>query len=165
MPFSISRFPFSLEPQSQNHPLTLRYATCFSWICFGASTVYRKGISAEPALYESRKQFALRNCSREKRVYPAIGCFWRKFWQWNIHIHPSSFPYFKFNFLRPVNYAFDCLDWTTGRWCTPNMSVVYPCSGYMCCFVLLNRYWGIVTVPGSFLKAGDLGWPDPHPSP
>jgi len=22
---------------------------------------------------------------------------------------------------------------------------------------LLNRYWGIVTVPGSFLKAGDLG--------
>ena len=21
----------------------------------------------------------------------------------------------------------------------------------------LNRYWGIVTVPGSFLKAGDLG--------
>ena len=35
----------------------------------------------------------------------------------------------------------------------------------VCCFVLLNRYWGIVTVPGSFLKAGDLGWPDPHPSP
>jgi len=33
-----------------------------------------------------------------------------------------------------------------------------------CCFVLLlNRCWGIVTVPGSFLKAGDLGWPDPHP--
>ena len=30
---------------------------------------------------------------------------------------------------------------------------------------LLNRYWGIVTVPGSFLKAGDLGWPDPHPPP
>ena len=30
---------------------------------------------------------------------------------------------------------------------------------------LLNRYWGIVTVPGSFLKTGDLGWPDPHPSP
>ena len=28
---------------------------------------------------------------------------------------------------------------------------------------LLSRYWGIVTVPGSFLKAGDLGWPDPHP--
>jgi len=27
LPFSISRFPFSLEPQSQNHPLTLRYAT------------------------------------------------------------------------------------------------------------------------------------------
>ena len=25
----------------------------------------------------------------------------------------------------------------------------------VCCFVLLNRYWGIVTVPGSFLKAGD----------
>jgi len=35
----------------------------------------------------------------------------------------------------------------------------------VCCFVLLNRYWGIVTVPGSFLKAGDLGWPDPHPAP
>jgi len=30
---------------------------------------------------------------------------------------------------------------------------------------LLNRYWLIVTVPGSFLKAGDLGWPDPHPPP
>jgi len=37
--------------------------------------------------------------------------------------------------------------------------------GQVCCFVLLNRYWGIVTVPGSFLKAGDLVWPDPHPSP
>ena len=24
---------------------------------------------------------------------------------------------------------------------------------FVCCFVLLNRYWGIVTVPGSFLKA------------
>ena len=24
--------------------------------------------------------------------------------------------------------------------------------------LLLNRYWGIVTVPGSFLKVGDLGW-------
>ena len=24
-------------------------------------------------------------------------------------------------------------------------------------FVLLNQYWGIVTVPGSFLKSGDLG--------
>ena len=35
----------------------------------------------------------------------------------------------------------------------------------VCYFVLLNRYWGIVTVPGSFLKAVDLGWPDPHPSP
>jgi len=35
----------------------------------------------------------------------------------------------------------------------------------VCCFVLLTRYWGIVTVPGSFLKAGDLGWPDPHPPP
>ena len=32
----------------------------------------------------------------------------------------------------------------------------------LCCFVLLNRYWGIVTVPGSLLKAGDLGWPDPQ---
>ena len=31
--------------------------------------------------------------------------------------------------------------------------------------ILLDRYWGIVTVPGSFLKAGDLGWPDPHPPP
>jgi len=30
---------------------------------------------------------------------------------------------------------------------------------------LLNLYWGIITVPGSFLKAGDLGWPDPHPPP
>jgi len=36
----------------------------------------------------------------------------------------------------------------------------------VCYFVLLlNQYWGIVTVPGLFLKAGDLGWPDPHPSP
>ena len=35
----------------------------------------------------------------------------------------------------------------------------------MCYFVLLNRYRGIVMVPGSFLKAGDVGWPDPHPSP
>jgi len=33
------------------------------------------------------------------------------------------------------------------------------------CFVLLTRYWGIVTDPGSFLKSGDLGWPDPHPPP
>ena len=34
------------------------------------------------------------------------------------------------------------------------------------CFALfiLNRYWGIFTVPGSFLKSGDLGWPDPHPA-
>ena len=30
---------------------------------------------------------------------------------------------------------------------------------------LLNRYWGIVTVPGSFLESRDLGWPDPHPPP
>jgi len=37
--------------------------------------------------------------------------------------------------------------------------------GVLLCLVLLNQYWGIVTVPGSFLKAGDLGWPDPHPSP
>jgi len=39
---------------------------------------------------------------------------------------------------------------------------------YVCVCValfLLNRYWGIVTVPGSFLKSGDLGWPDPHPPP
>jgi len=27
----------------------------------------------------------------------------------------------------------------------------------VCCFVLLTRYWGIVTVPVSFLKSGDLG--------
>ena len=27
----------------------------------------------------------------------------------------------------------------------------------VCCFVLLNQYWGIVTVPGSFLESGDLG--------
>ena len=26
-------------------------------------------------VYESRKRFALRNCSQEKRVYPSIGCF------------------------------------------------------------------------------------------
>ena len=24
----------------------------------------------------------------------------------------------------------------------------------VCCFVLLTQYWGIVTVPGSFLKVG-----------
>ena len=35
----------------------------------------------------------------------------------------------------------------------------------VCYIVLLNRYWGIVTVPGSLLKSGDLGWPDPHPPP
>jgi len=36
----------------------------------------------------------------------------------------------------------------------------------VCFFVLLlNQYWGIITVPGSFLKTGDLKWPDPHPSP
>jgi len=36
----------------------------------------------------------------------------------------------------------------------------------VCYFVLLlNWCRGIVTVPGSFLKVGDLGWPDPHPSP
>jgi len=40
-----------------------------------------------------------------------------------------------------------------------------PAWSGVCCFVLLNRYWGMVTVPGSFLKAGDLGWPDPHPPP
>ena len=28
--------------------------------------------------------------------------------------------------------------------------------GCVCYFVLLNPYWGIVTVPGSFLKTGDL---------
>jgi len=33
---------------------------------------------------------------------------------------------------------------------------------YVCCFVLLTRSWGIVTVPGPFLQSGDLGWPDPH---
>jgi len=43
-----------------------------------------------------------------------------------------------------------------------DMTRSYVC---VCCFVLLNRYWGIVTVPGSFLKTGDLGWPDPHPAP
>jgi len=35
----------------------------------------------------------------------------------------------------------------------------------VCCFVLSNLYWGIVTVLGSFLKSGDLGWPDSHPLP
>jgi len=35
----------------------------------------------------------------------------------------------------------------------------------VCCFVLLTRCLGISTVPGSFLKSGDLGWPDPHPPP
>jgi len=35
----------------------------------------------------------------------------------------------------------------------------------VCCFVLLTQYWGIVTVPGSFLKSGDLGCPDPNPPP
>jgi len=35
----------------------------------------------------------------------------------------------------------------------------------VCCFVLLTRYWEIVTAPGSFLQSGDLGWPDPHPPP
>jgi len=31
--------------------------------------------------------------------------------------------------------------------------------GFRVCVALflLNRYWGIVTVPGSFLKPGDLG--------
>jgi len=35
----------------------------------------------------------------------------------------------------------------------------------VCWFVLLNRYWGIVTVPGSVPMTGDLGWPNPHPPP
>ena len=44
----------------------------------------------------------------------------------------------------------------------------------VCCFVLLTRYWGNcgpsvisgeIAVPVSFLKTGDLGWPDPHPAP
>jgi len=51
----------------------------------------------------------------------------------------------------------------------PSLPSSHPLHSFLsvcvCCFVLLNRYWGIVTVPGSFLKAGDLGWPDPHPAP
>jgi len=41
----------------------------------------------------------------------------------------------------------------------------------MCCFVLLNRYWGIVTVPGfkspRVNRPQKITWglPDPHPSP
>jgi len=48
---------------------------------------------------------------------------------------------FQFNFLRPVNYAFDRLDWTTARWYTPNMSVAYPSSGVcvLLCFVTESR--------------------------
>jgi len=39
----------------------------------------------------------------------------------------------------------------------------------VCFFVLLNRYWGIVTVPG-FPRVNrpqtiTLGLPDPHPEP
>ena len=37
------------------------------------------------------------------------------------------------------------------------------CHVCVCCFILLNRYWGIVTVPGSFLKSEDLGRADFHP--
>ena len=33
----------------------------------------------------------------------------------------------------------------------------FVCASVCVALFLLNRYWGIVTVPGSFLKAGDLG--------
>jgi len=36
-----------------------------------------------------------------------------------------------------------------------NWSIDWPVC--VCCFVLLIRYWVIGTVPGSFLKTGDLG--------
>ena len=39
-------------------------------------------------------------------------------------------------FLRFISYAFDRLD----RWCTPNMSVVYPCSGVCHCVAVWQRY-------------------------
>jgi len=90
-----------------------------------------RSIFGRYSIYESWKRFALRNCSQEKRVYPSIGCFWRKLWQWNVYIHPSSFPYFQFNFLRPIKYAFDCLDWTTGRWCTPKCQWFTLVQGYV----------------------------------
>ena len=62
-------------------------------------------------------------------------------------------------FLGEIDGRSSVLDRST----TPVHFLVLP--GSVCCFVLLNRYWGIVTVPGSFLKVGDLGWPNPHPSP
>ena len=43
------------------------------------------------------------------------------------------------------------------RW--PVFIVVLWWYACVCYFVLLTRYLGIVTVPGSFLKSGDLGWP------
>ena len=51
--------------------------------------------------------------------------------------------------------------------CVERRSVTCPADSVMsvCCFVLLNRYWGIVTVPGSIPYGSRPGVPDPHPSP
>jgi len=46
-----------------------------------------------------------------------------------LFIHLLFFPCLQSVFLTSITYVFDQPDWTTGRWCTPNMSVVYPCSG------------------------------------
>jgi len=37
------------------------------------------------------------------------------------------------------------------------VSATILAKGCVCFFVLLNRYWGIVTVPGSFLQEGTWG--------
>jgi len=76
-----------------------------------------------------------------------------------------------------------CVSWTNWpvKWAN---SLLMP---YVFCFVLLNRYWGIVTVPGfpherakgekvptienrgrttsPWPPLDSLGWPDPHPPP
>ena len=38
---------------------------------------------------------------------------------------------FQFNFWRPINYAFDCLEWATGGWCTASMPNGLPLFGGM----------------------------------
>ena len=63
-------------------------------------------------------------CRNSACVCMGGGLIGRKFWQWNIYIHPSSCPCLWSKYLRTITYDFDRPDWTTGKWYTQERNIL-----------------------------------------
>ena len=102
-------------------------------------------ICASFNIYEWRKRFVSRNFLQEKTSLSVNWFVLKQNFVLTFYIHLQSFLFLQLNFLRSVTYGFDWPDWTTGRWCTPNMSEVHPCSGVCHCplreCLQAGRFW------------------------